>query len=281
MEPWSLGGLPPPHWMCLVTCLRTFNMVTTPLYHAFKCMLEQEGPLFPVPIVLQTAAWTPALHNRNHPSPASLLICGSLHSVCTGAPVAAGPQQYCSAVCKPAISLQFAPSNLLLAGLRLVQLPSYCGSWMGCKFRQALLPLHILKHAALHSAHNLLLVVQLLHCWQCCLVYNCCGRLILLAIILRTYCPAFIRHTWSSEFQLLHDRPGNPWLPIDRIQQRGAAFQSACSCPSALLPPGIRLCLPRLCVHYFLQWSSSCAAGCLKAHHSLLLFCYPGRGMEH
>jgi hypothetical protein len=36
----------------------------------------------------------------------------------------------------------------------------------------------------------------------------------LLAIIMRTYCPAYIRHTWSSEVQLLHDRPGNPWLAL-------------------------------------------------------------------
>jgi hypothetical protein len=39
--PWSLGRLPQPYWMCLVTCLaclRTLNMVTNPLYYAFKCM---------------------------------------------------------------------------------------------------------------------------------------------------------------------------------------------------------------------------------------------------
>jgi hypothetical protein len=41
--------------------LAYFNMVTIPLYHAFKCMLEQEGPSLPVPTVLQTA-WTPVLH---------------------------------------------------------------------------------------------------------------------------------------------------------------------------------------------------------------------------
>jgi hypothetical protein len=84
--PGRLGGLPPPvsvrpYWMCLVTCLtclRTLNLVTNPLYHAFKCMLlEQEGPSFPVSIVPQTAAWTPVLHNRKHPSSASVLICGS------------------------------------------------------------------------------------------------------------------------------------------------------------------------------------------------------------
>jgi hypothetical protein len=92
MLPWSLEGLPLPYWIYLVTCLtclRTLNMVTNPLYHTFKCMLEQEGPSFPVTILPQTAAWTQLLPNRNHPSPASLLICGSLHSVCTGATVAA------------------------------------------------------------------------------------------------------------------------------------------------------------------------------------------------
>jgi hypothetical protein len=109
---------------------------------------------------------------------------------------------------------------VLLAGLLLLQLPSYCGSLMGCKTRQALQPLHIdiLKHAALHSAHNLPLVVplQLLHRWQCCLVCVQVLRAVnaLLAIIMRTYCPAYIRHTWSSEVQLLHDRPGNPWLAL-------------------------------------------------------------------
>jgi hypothetical protein len=34
--------------------LLALNMVTNPLYHAFKCMLEQESPSFPVPILPQS-----------------------------------------------------------------------------------------------------------------------------------------------------------------------------------------------------------------------------------
>jgi hypothetical protein len=60
--PWLLGGLPLlykgsplPYWMCLVTCLtclHTLNMVTNPLYHAFKCMLawSKMVPRFQYPL---------------------------------------------------------------------------------------------------------------------------------------------------------------------------------------------------------------------------------------
>jgi hypothetical protein len=47
-----------------------------------------------VPPVFDTA-WTPVLHNRNHPSPASLLMCGSSHSVSMGATLATAVLLHC------------------------------------------------------------------------------------------------------------------------------------------------------------------------------------------
>jgi hypothetical protein len=78
MVPWSLGGLSLLYVLDVPGNLLASNMVTNPLHHAFKCMLQQSSRSFPAPIVLQTAV-DAIVGQQNPPSPASVHICWCLH----------------------------------------------------------------------------------------------------------------------------------------------------------------------------------------------------------